>query len=353
MSDYTPTTNFSEKDSLPIDDPEKLILGADLDVEFDALNVSIATKYDSSDIATQAQAEAGLSNEVLMTPLRTAQYLGAGAGVLGDIADLTDPNADRILFWDDSAGAATWLTVGSGLDITDTTLTVDEATTDHDTLLNFVANEHIDHSAVTLTLTEGLQWSSGGADLTASATAKLDINGLTEETTLDLDLDFGVFYDASAATHRKADLRTLVGSDLGDGRWYRTGTQAISAATETTVVYNTAAADNLEQGSFSLVTGKYTAGANGARVLVSAIVTIQALNSGAEYGLKIKAAGATIARVFDTNQADSNAKEIALCVTTICTLTSAQTVEVLIETSTAETVETGAAFTTLSVVELA
>lgn len=36
---------------------------------------------------------------------------------------LTDPNADRILFWDDSAGAITWLTAGSGLTITDTTIT--------------------------------------------------------------------------------------------------------------------------------------------------------------------------------------------------------------------------------------
>lgn len=36
---------------------------------------------------------------------------------------LTDPNADRILFWDDSAGFMAWLTVGSGLTLTGTTLT--------------------------------------------------------------------------------------------------------------------------------------------------------------------------------------------------------------------------------------
>lgn len=40
----------------------------------------------------------------------------------GTGASLSDPNADRILFWDDSAGAVTWLTVGTGLSITDTTL---------------------------------------------------------------------------------------------------------------------------------------------------------------------------------------------------------------------------------------
>lgn len=39
------------------------------------------------------------------------------------LAALGDPNADRILFWDDSAGAFAYLTAGSGLSITGTTLT--------------------------------------------------------------------------------------------------------------------------------------------------------------------------------------------------------------------------------------
>lgn len=43
---------------------------------------------------------------------------GGGTG-----SNLSDPNADRILFWDDSAGAVTWLTVGSGMNITGTTMT--------------------------------------------------------------------------------------------------------------------------------------------------------------------------------------------------------------------------------------
>jgi hypothetical protein len=40
---------------------------------------------------------------------------------------LADPGADRILFWDDSAGDVTWLTAGSGLTITGTTLTATAA----------------------------------------------------------------------------------------------------------------------------------------------------------------------------------------------------------------------------------
>lgn len=43
----------------------------------------------------------------------------------GTGASLSDPNADRILFWDDSAGAVTWLQAGTGLTISGTTLTAD------------------------------------------------------------------------------------------------------------------------------------------------------------------------------------------------------------------------------------
>ena len=40
------------------------------------------------------------------------------------IESLSDPNADRIVFWDDSAGASQWLTVGTGLSISATTIAV-------------------------------------------------------------------------------------------------------------------------------------------------------------------------------------------------------------------------------------
>jgi hypothetical protein len=56
-----------------------------------------------------------------------ALYRAGGTDVAladgGTGASLTDPNADRLLFWDDSAGAMAFLTAGSGLTITDTTIT--------------------------------------------------------------------------------------------------------------------------------------------------------------------------------------------------------------------------------------
>jgi len=51
------------------------------------------------------------------TPTISLSHLG--------IENLVDPNADRILFWDDSANKAEWLTIGNGLNISGTTLTAD------------------------------------------------------------------------------------------------------------------------------------------------------------------------------------------------------------------------------------
>ena len=46
MTDYTQTTDFSTKDSLASGDPEKIILGADIDLEFSAISTAIASKVD-------------------------------------------------------------------------------------------------------------------------------------------------------------------------------------------------------------------------------------------------------------------------------------------------------------------
>ena len=54
---------------------------------------------------------------------RTALGVQAQDAFLDQIAALTDPNADRLLFWDDSAGAFTFLTLGTGLAISGTTVT--------------------------------------------------------------------------------------------------------------------------------------------------------------------------------------------------------------------------------------
>ncbi len=74
---------------------------------------------------------------------------------LADVS-LADPNADRIVFWDDSAGLFTHLVPNAGISITGTNLDVD-----HDAANNYVANEHID-------------WTSTAENFETSGTLKAD-----------------------------------------------------------------------------------------------------------------------------------------------------------------------------------
>lgn len=117
MSDYTKTTNFTAKDALTTGDPLKVIKGSYFDTEFDNLATAVATKYDSDDLASQAQAEAGTANTVLMTPLRTEQWAAVwaaeNAGVIGDWQAHADPGADGLAIWDDSAGVGDFAPLAS------------------------------------------------------------------------------------------------------------------------------------------------------------------------------------------------------------------------------------------------
>lgn len=226
MSDYARAntggaTHFGDKDALTSGDSDKVIVGADYDTEFNAILTAVNSKYDVNDLATQAQAEGESLNTVLITPQSLGQWSDANGGMVGDVQaftdqnvdtvfgwddsagaaiqftvgtgltstaggaleadilgleDLSDPGADRIVFWDDSAGATAFLQVSTGLSLSGTSLTSDDANIDHDALSNFVADEHVDHTAVTLTAGDGL---SGGGDISASRQFDLDISGLT------------------------------------------------------------------------------------------------------------------------------------------------------------------------------
>jgi len=52
---------------------------------------------------------------------------------------------------------------------------------------------------------EGVQW-----DGSAGTPIKLDINWLTQETSIEPDVDFVVVYDVTAGVHRKVNPRNLV-----------------------------------------------------------------------------------------------------------------------------------------------
>jgi len=86
---------------------------------------------------------------------------------------------------DDITSANNLLTVGAGADTIiggDVTLTVNEANIDHDALTNFVANEHVNHTSVTLTAGDGL---TGGGDISANRTFAVSVDDSTIEINSD------------------------------------------------------------------------------------------------------------------------------------------------------------------------
>lgn len=90
-------------------------------VSFDAGDVTITHSLNALDI------DGGVVDfGEIPTVNAGAIYYAGGTDVAladgGTGASLADPGADRILFWDDSAGSSAWLTVGDGLTVTTTTM---------------------------------------------------------------------------------------------------------------------------------------------------------------------------------------------------------------------------------------
>lgn len=68
---------------------------------------------------------------------------------------------------------------------------------DHNQLLNYVANEHVDHTSVQIATAANTSGLTGGGDITATRNLSVDINGTTAETSAD-NADKILIYDNSA-----------------------------------------------------------------------------------------------------------------------------------------------------------
>ena len=153
--------------------------------------------------------------------LTSATGLPLSTGVTGQLplanggtgANLVDPNADRILFWDDSAGAMTFLTAGTGLSISGTTLT---ATGSGGTVTSVSGTGTVNGITLTGTVTSSGSLTLGGTlsnvSLTTQVTGTLPAgNGGTGITSL------GSGIATWLGTPSSANLRSAVTDETGTG----------------------------------------------------------------------------------------------------------------------------------------
>lgn len=112
---------------------------------------------------------------------------------LNDLTTDTPVLADTLAFYD-----------VSGADTNKTTFTVLNGILDHNVLVNYVSDQHVAHSGVSIVAGSGL---TGGGTIAASRTLSLDINGLAADTLA--TGDFFPFFDISGGDNNKVTLANL------------------------------------------------------------------------------------------------------------------------------------------------
>jgi hypothetical protein len=204
MSDYTQLTFFAPKDALASGNPSKLIKGAEVDPELNAISVAIASKFDVVDVASDAEAAALTSDIKIITPDKLLSALTGGTftAAVGLVNNLTaeaslDQAADYLLVYDASAGvlrkatpAAIATAVGSGPTSRQVATGAGlsgggDLSGDRTLILDTASTRNTDHAGVSISAGTGL---SGGGTIEASRTLSVDRTGTDTNQVGYLDL---------------------------------------------------------------------------------------------------------------------------------------------------------------------
>lgn len=155
-------------------DPQEITVGANLQMIGTTLS------------ATGAELPDGAVTNVKIRDAAALSVIGRSANSSGDVDDIATTAGSLHVLREASnvigfgALSTAYITSGTFADtrIAESNVTQYVAAIDHDALLNFVANEHVDHSAVQVSAGTGLQ---GGGAITASVTLDLADTAVTPD----------------------------------------------------------------------------------------------------------------------------------------------------------------------------
>lgn len=280
MSNYTKTTDFQAKDSLPTGNANKVVKGAEIDTEFNSIATAIATKANSASptfTGTMTAAVANFSGNVTIGDAATDTVT-----VTADVASNLIPSADSTYalgdasnYWSNAYVDAVTTTgnvsVGGNLTVTGNatisgTLTFGDADTDSITLNAEIASDVIPDVDGTYDLGSATkEWQ----DLYIDGTANID--SLVADTA---DINSGTIDN------------TVIGGTTAVAGTFTTATAttgAITTVNSTTVNATTVDSTNVEVTNIKAKDGTASASiadATGVMTIASSVLTTADINGG-------------------------------------------------------------------------
>jgi len=187
MSNYTKTTDFEAKDSLPTGDSGKIIRGAEFETEFDAISTAIATKADT----------AGPT----FTGTLTFETISDGTISIAAFVDEDDMSSDSATLVPTQQSVKAY--VDSQVTAQDLDVTTDSGTIAID----------LDSETLTVSGGEGIDTSATGNAITIAAEDATDSNkGIASFNSADFSVSSGAV--SLATTSTAAELNILDGATL-------------------------------------------------------------------------------------------------------------------------------------------
>ena len=220
MANYTKTTDFAAKDTLPGGDTNKVVRGSEFETEFDAISTAIATKSDTAGptftgATTIPTADINGGNIDGTVIGASSAAAGTFTNLVATSADINGGTVDGATIGGSSAGAGTFtnLTASGTVNFNGATIsnlgTITTANLDGGTADNVVIGGSTAAAGTFTTLAATSATVGGAAVLTSVAFSNIDAGAITTSGETFADSDTQIPTNAAVKDHVEAVIPTL------------------------------------------------------------------------------------------------------------------------------------------------